>query len=427
MMPVDRYFIRREVESGCDHEESYWVNVVDPDDTVRDLTEESERARYLEDIRQELGFIKSLTPGRVLDVGCGLGFLLSALDDGWEKHGVEVSAFAADHARGVASVYLGPLENAEYPSESFDLVVMHHVIEHIPDPVRTILEVHRILKGGGSLLLATPDFDSGCARRFGGNYRLLHDSTHISLFSNESMLRFLRDFGFVIDRVEYPFFETRHFSKENLERLFNIDQISPPFHGNFMTFYCHKPCGGAAYLSYSHRWSSLSDRAEKNAADIDILARRCVATVENGQTLWLDCGSENSWFAEWLRECGLPIVQAALLAKEESPTNVSTPDSNRFLVAGGPPCRKGCFAADDMILVLTPDVFEPEHVAELKNLQAESGVVIGALTAGENPSTSAVGFDVMMMGPVDADPEGVEIMVAISALAARCRELIDGI
>ena len=59
--------------------------------------------------------------------------------------------------------------------------------------------------------------------------------------SNDSMHRFLRDHGFVIDRVEYPFFETRHFTLENLARLFDTSKISPPFYGNFMTFYCHKP------------------------------------------------------------------------------------------------------------------------------------------------------------------------------------------
>ncbi len=50
------------------------------------------------------------------------------------------------------------------------------------------------------------------------------------------MHRLLRDFGFVIDKVDYPFFETRYFTPENLMRLFDINKISPPFYGNFMTF-----------------------------------------------------------------------------------------------------------------------------------------------------------------------------------------------
>ena len=96
----------------------------------------------------------------------------------------------------------------------------------------------KILKKGGIILLGTPDFDSGCARLFGNNYRLLNDPTHISLFSNDSMHRFLRDHGFTIDYVEYPFFNTRHFTEDNLKALFNTSKVSPPFYGNFMTFYC---------------------------------------------------------------------------------------------------------------------------------------------------------------------------------------------
>ena len=105
-------------------------------------------------------------------------------------------------------------------------------------PEEEIKNIQRILKPEGILILGTPDFDSGCARLFGENYRLLHDKTHISLFSNDSMQRFLRDNNFGIFRTEYPFFETRFFTKENLMKLFDTIIISPPFYGNFMTFFC---------------------------------------------------------------------------------------------------------------------------------------------------------------------------------------------
>ena len=53
-----------------------------------------------------------------------------------------------------------------------------------------------------------------------------------------SMHRFLRDHRFHIDRVDYPFFETRYFTAEMLLRLLDPSTTSPPFYGNFMTFYC---------------------------------------------------------------------------------------------------------------------------------------------------------------------------------------------
>jgi SAM-dependent methyltransferase len=236
---MDEYFIRRPPQKPIDYEEAYWGRVTDPDGKER--TRADERGQYLDDLRQELEFLNGLAPGRVCDVGCGLGFLLSALREGWRKYGVEVSTYAARQAQEWANVHVGPLQEAGYPDGYFDLVVMYHVIEHMADPLSAIREVCRILRPGGVLLFATPDFDSGCARRFKQNYRLLHDPTHISLFTNDSAHRFLRDHGFVIDRVEYPFFETRHFTPENLMRLFDTSVISPPFYGNFMSFYCHKP------------------------------------------------------------------------------------------------------------------------------------------------------------------------------------------
>ena len=217
------------------YEENYWGEVVDPDGSRRNRLEE--RDHYLENLGAELSFIGGLAPGRLLDVGCGLGWLLSAIGDDWQKYGIEVSEFAAARAREHGEIFIGPLLDCPFPEDSFDLVIMYHVIEHLEDPVANIAKVAKWLKAGGRLLLATPDFDSGCARRFGARYRLLHDATHISLFSNDSMHRFLRDHGFRIKRVDYPFFDTRYFTSENLMRLFETERVSPPFYGNFMTFY----------------------------------------------------------------------------------------------------------------------------------------------------------------------------------------------
>jgi SAM-dependent methyltransferase len=227
-----------EPAKGAAYEEDYWGEIVDPDGRRRNRL--GERDGFLNDLKTELGFIHGLAPGRLLDIGCGPGWLLSGIDDSWEKHGIEVSAFAATHARRHGAIFEGPLLDCPFADGSFDLVVLHHVIEHLRDPVANLRVIHRILKGGGKLILGTPDFDSGVARRFGSNYRLLHDKTHISLFSNDSMHRFLRDHGFRILFVDYPFFETRHFTEENLLRLFDTERVSPPFHGNFMTFYCVK-------------------------------------------------------------------------------------------------------------------------------------------------------------------------------------------
>jgi SAM-dependent methyltransferase len=137
------------------------------------------------------------------------------------------------------------------------VVVLHHVIEHVADPAALVREIRRILADDGLFILATPNFDSGCARRFGEKYRLLHDKTHITLFSDDSMRRFLRDHGFRIERSDYPYFETPYFSEENLLRLMDTEQVSPPFYGNFMTFYCRKMTPAEAEAAVVHTLAAL--------------------------------------------------------------------------------------------------------------------------------------------------------------------------
>ncbi len=281
-----RYYMRRDrlaTEAGFGEE--YWRNIMDPDGNCRDRT--TERLQHISDLEQEFSFVNDLTPGRILDAGCGLGFFLSGIDEGWEKHGVEVSEFAARHAREWAEVQLGSLEDAKYPDNHFDVVMCHHVIEHVEHPEGLVDEIHRVLRAGGLLILGTPDFDSGCARRFGPKYRLLHDPTHISLFTHESVLRFARDHGFIVERVEYPFFETRHFTKENFERLFDADQMSPPFYGNFMTLYCRKPQGGVLTLLLqrlgSHSPEEMLEVDKRAAAAVQLV----VEAIQTGGRFWV--------------------------------------------------------------------------------------------------------------------------------------------
>lgn len=269
------YYVRRRPPQGDANdrpfEEDYWGTVTDPDGVTRDLT--AERERRIEDVKEELAQIHSLPAGRILDVGCGLGYLLSAVDSRWEKHGVEVSEFAAKHASQQAKVHVGDLKSANYPDDHFDVVVLYHVIEHMLSPVDEIEEIFRVLKPNGTLIIGTPNFDSACARRFGEKYRMLHDPTHVTLFSRESLDRFLWDHGFFVDRVEFPYFETRYFTTENFERLKDTNSVSPPFYGNIMTFYCHKPIrsellGGLAMASrLAHRVSvEQADQLEHAAA-----------------------------------------------------------------------------------------------------------------------------------------------------------------
>jgi len=230
------YYATIQPVGEVNYEEEYHEITFDPDGKKRNLLEE--REQWLTSVKEITDYLDNLDPCRILDIGCGLGWLLSSLSDDWDKNGIEISKFASNHARQFGEIHNGTLD--DFPDiECFDIVVMNHVIEHLSDPISALKKINNMLNDdGGFLIISTPDFDSAAARRYGDRFRLLNDPTHISLFSADSMHRCLRDHGFKIIKVEYPYFETPWFSKKNLLRILDDQGVSPPFYGSAMTFFC---------------------------------------------------------------------------------------------------------------------------------------------------------------------------------------------
>ena len=217
-------------------DETYHNSTIDPDGKKRKLI--FEREYKLKQLKHVTRYLNKNKPGKILDVGCGHGWLLSSLNFKWNKFGLDVSSFALKSASKYSKTFLGDINNIK--EKNFDYITILHVIEHIFEPSKFIKKVHKILKKKGTLVIETPNFDSAAARRYGNNFRLLKDKTHVSLFSEDSLIRFLRDNKFKIFKIEYPFFETPFFSKKNLLKILNKKQVSPPFYGSVITLFCKK-------------------------------------------------------------------------------------------------------------------------------------------------------------------------------------------
>jgi hypothetical protein len=93
------------------------------------------------------------------------------------------------------NVRFGSLEQQKFPAESFDVVTMSHVIEHVPEPIQTLSECARILRPGGKLFLWTPNSSSLGCRVFGKHWRGLEPPRHLHLFSPRSMKSLLNKAG----------------------------------------------------------------------------------------------------------------------------------------------------------------------------------------------------------------------------------------
>ena len=111
-------------------------------------------------------FARWTAPGRLLEVGCAGGWLLKhARERGWQVQGVELSRVAADHARSLfLDVHQGDLMSAHLPADSFDLIYMGDVLEHVPDCRALVTECARVLKPGGLLYLRGPITTNSLAR-----------------------------------------------------------------------------------------------------------------------------------------------------------------------------------------------------------------------------------------------------------------------
>jgi SAM-dependent methyltransferase len=103
---------------------------------------------------------RSRTNGKkMLDVGCGHGFLLKEMKArGWDVEGLEVSQTGREYAlrNWNIPIYSEPLENLGLPGSTFDVVTLLYVIEHIFDPLSLLSEINQVLKPKGLILLRWP-------------------------------------------------------------------------------------------------------------------------------------------------------------------------------------------------------------------------------------------------------------------------------
>jgi 2-polyprenyl-3-methyl-5-hydroxy-6-metoxy-1,4-benzoquinol methylase len=188
------------------------------------------------------GLFKDSSGKRFLDIGCATGLLLKFLrENGWETTGVEICEPSARY--GIEhfglNIFIGTLHQANFPDHYFDVVHLSHLIEHVPDPLGLLVEIKRVLKPDGHMILTTPNIGGFQARISGNNWRSAIPE-HIYLFSKKTMRRLLEVVGFrVIKQLSWggiPAGKRPEFIKRPADRIAKLLNI-----GDVMLFHC-KPC-----------------------------------------------------------------------------------------------------------------------------------------------------------------------------------------
>lgn len=181
--------------------------------------------------------------GTLLDIGAATGILMhEAKSKGWQVSGVEPSLWAVAEAqkRYALDIVAGTLESGRFESESFDVVTLLDVIEHVPAPRSLLVEIHRILKPSGLLVLSTPNIGSIIARILGPKWWHIRRA-HQYYFTWQTIRRLLAETGFVVVRKRYyPWAFTLHYWFSRFENFFR------PLYTIFQVFEKSKP---GQYLS----------------------------------------------------------------------------------------------------------------------------------------------------------------------------------
>lgn len=150
------------------------------------------------DLDARVMYLRRMVRGRLLEVGCGGGRMLKFMQDlGWQVEGVDFDPVAVANAESKGlDVRLGNLEEQGYPDDHFDAVTMHHLIEHVSDPVRLLRECRRILKPLGRLVAVTPNVESLGHRVYRQSWRGLEPPRHLHIFNRKSLGRLAEKAGF---------------------------------------------------------------------------------------------------------------------------------------------------------------------------------------------------------------------------------------
>ena len=145
-------------------------------------------------------------PGPVLDVGCGGGLFLDGLEQkGFVGFGSDVSLQAAKvcgRRFGIPAV-VGSLPNLPFQADSFGLVTMFHVLEHLHDPLGAIAAARDILPPGGRLVIQTPNAECWQMLLLGERWTGFDIPRHLINFTARDLQGLLEYSGFSIRRRKY--------------------------------------------------------------------------------------------------------------------------------------------------------------------------------------------------------------------------------
>ncbi len=153
---------------------------------------------------------------KILDFGCGSGELLRNLYHFGFRNLTGVDAFIEKdifYPNGV-KIYKRPLSEIK---ELFDLVMLHHSFEHLPNPLESLREIYELLPRGKFCLIRIP-LANFAWQKYGVNWVQLDPPRHLFLFTEKSFRDLAEKAGFAVEKVVYDSESFQFFGSEQYLR-----------------------------------------------------------------------------------------------------------------------------------------------------------------------------------------------------------------
>lgn len=170
--------------------------------------------------------------GKVLDIGSGLGEVLSVFKEhGWDCKGIEFNEFAANYSK--EKFGLNILNKSIYDfdsSEKFDVIMLWGVLEHFFKPADILNKIHELLNNDGLLLLEVPSADSVLVRYYERTSkpvdRIIEGDRHIMLFSLRGLIEMTENSGFTPIEIKSNGLDVSTLNRLELNNTLNLSQVN---------------------------------------------------------------------------------------------------------------------------------------------------------------------------------------------------------
>lgn len=172
------------------------------------------RKRTLANKRKLITQLTGLKTGQLLDIGSGTGSFVAEMSrHGWQVTGLEPDADARKNARELYGVELGEMnEFYKTREQSFDAISLWHVLEHVHELHPYVKRLKHLLKPGGTIFIAVPNYTSDDAIKYGPYWAAYDVPRHLYHFSPGSIEKLMQAHGLKITSLRQMWYDSFYIS-----------------------------------------------------------------------------------------------------------------------------------------------------------------------------------------------------------------------